>query len=56
MNALSGYKTYLTAAAGVLTNVAMYANGQETLPVAANAIILLLVGVFIRHGVSTSGQ
>lgn len=52
INFLSGYKTYLTVAAGIVTEIAMLANGQATTEQALTTIFTLLVGAFIRSGVA----
>lgn len=54
MNFLSGYKTYLTAAAGLVTAIAAYANGQETIGELLNAAIISLSAIFLRSGVTTA--
>lgn len=56
MNFLSGYKTYITAAAGLLTAIAAYANGQEPLGQLLTQAIVALSAIFIRHGVSTAAK
>lgn len=54
MNFLSGYKTYITAIAGVVTAVAMYANGQEPVGDMITQVIAALSAAFIRHGITTT--
>lgn len=51
---LSGYKTYLTAAAGLLTAIAAYANGQEPLGDLITQAITALSAIFLRSGVSAT--
>jgi len=54
MNALSGYKTYITAAVGILSAVALYANGQDSLAQAVQLGITSLLAAFIRNGVTAA--
>ena len=54
MNFLTGYKTYITAVAGIVTAVSLYANGMETVPEMIQAIITCLLAAFVRSGVSAS--
>jgi len=56
MNVLSGYKTYITAAAGIVGAVALYASGQDSLAQAVQLGITALLGAFIRAGVATSSN
>lgn len=54
MNILSGYKTYIVAAAGVLSAIAAYASGQDTLAQAIQLGFTSILGATIRAGVSAS--
>ena len=51
---LSGYKTYLVAAAAILGAVAGFASGSMDLGQALQLIITSLMGATIRHGVATA--
>ena len=49
---LSGYKTYIMAAVGVITAVAMYLTGQDTLPQAIQLAITSILGATVRSAIS----
>jgi hypothetical protein len=51
---LSGYKTYITAFVGIVTEVGLYLTGDVTLSAAIPVVVTCLLGAFIRHGVTTS--
>lgn len=52
----SGYKTYITAGIGIITEVGMYLTGEATLAQAIPVVFTLLMGMFIRHGVTTEAN
>lgn len=54
MNFLSGYKTYITGAAAILTAAGLYASGTDTAAEAVQLVITALLGMFIRSGVTTT--
>lgn len=49
---LSGWKTYLTAAAAIITAIAAYFNGAITLPELVSAIFLAIQTANIRHAMT----
>lgn len=51
---LTGWKTYITSAAAILTAVAAYLNGGETLDQAVQLVFTALLAAFIRSGVANS--
>lgn len=51
---LSGWKTYLTAAAAIITAVAAYANGAITLPDLFTAIFAAIGTITMRHALTTT--
>lgn len=53
-NFLSGWKTYLTGAAAILTAIAGYASGVITLPELVAAIFAAIGTMTLRHGITTS--
>lgn len=53
-NFLSGWKTYLTAGAAILTAVAGYASGAITLPELIAAIFAAISTMTIRHAITTT--
>lgn len=54
MNFLSGWKTYLTAAAAIITAIAGYASGAITLPDLVAAIFVAIGTMTIRHAITTT--
>ncbi|MAT11050.1 MAG: hypothetical protein CMM02_08585 [Rhodopirellula sp.] len=50
---LSGKKTYMTAAGGVLAAVGAWLSGDMELGVTINIVITSLLAVFLRKGVKT---
>lgn len=53
---LSGYKTYITGVVAIVGAVGAYLAGDATVANTAQLVITALLGMFIRHGVSTSGS
>lgn len=53
-NFLSGWKTYITAAAAIITSIAGYANGAITLPDLIAAIFAAVGTMTIRHAITTT--
>jgi hypothetical protein len=53
MNILSGYKTYITAAAGVLAAAASYASGEISLGAAIGVVFASVLATFVRSGSKT---
>jgi hypothetical protein len=53
---LAGYKTYITAAIGILTETGLVIDGEVTWQNAIPVVITCLLGAFIRHGVTTEAQ
>lgn len=51
---LSGKKTYVTAAIAVVTAIALYLTGEDTLGQAMQLGMSALMAAFIRHGIATS--
>ena len=49
---LTGYKTYLTAAALILTAIAAYLNGTQDLFITIQAVLAALGVGFLRNGVA----
>ncbi len=54
MNFLSGWKTYITAAAAILTAVAGYASSAITLPELIAAIFAAIGTITMRHAITTT--
>lgn len=54
MNFLSGYKTYLTAAAAVLGAVAAFASGTIDAGTALNTIVTAVLAATVRNGIANS--
>jgi hypothetical protein len=52
---LSGYKTYIVALAAIADQVAMLAQGQESLPQFASAVTTAILAATIRSGISANG-
>jgi hypothetical protein len=50
---LSGKKTYLTAAGGVLAAVGAYLSGEMEMGVMLNVVVTSLLAVFLRKGVKS---
>lgn len=50
MNILSGYKTYITAAAGVLAAAGSYAGGEISLGAAIGVVFASVLATFVRSG------
>lgn len=50
---MSGYKTYIVGIAAVLGAVSAYLNDPSTLSVDLQAILTAVLGMTIRHGVTT---
>lgn len=50
MNILSGYKTYITAAAGVLAAIGSYAGGEISLGSAIGVVFVSALATFVRNG------
>ena len=51
---LTGYKTYITAAALALTSIAGYLNGQADILATVQAVLAALGLGFLRNGVKTA--
>jgi hypothetical protein len=54
LNALSGYKTYITAGLAIIAAVGGYLIGQESAAQAVQLVITALLGAFIRSGVAST--
>ncbi len=54
LNFLSGWKTYLTAFAAIITSVAGYFNGALTLPELIAAVFAAIQTINIRHAITTT--
>lgn len=50
---LSGKKTYVTGFVAIVTTVGAYLTGEMALADAAQLILTAILGMTIRHGVST---
>ena len=50
---LSGKKTYMTAAGGVLAAVGAYLSGELELGMMLNLVITSLLAVFLRKGIKS---
>lgn len=50
----SGYKTYIVAALAVIGAAAGYLDGDLTLAAAGQAALTALLGMTIRHGITTA--
>lgn len=55
MNFLSGYKTYLTAAAALIAAALAFANGEASAMEAIQLGITALLAAFLRKGVKSDG-
>lgn len=53
-NFLSGYKTYITGVAAILTALGGYAGGAITLPELVAAIFAAIGTMTIRHAITTT--
>lgn len=53
---LTGYKTYITAAALILTAIAAFLNGTQDLLVTIQAVLAALGVGFLRAGVKTETE
>ncbi len=54
LNFLSGWKTYITGAAAILTAIGMYAGGTITLPELLAAIFTAIQTMNLRHALTTT--
>lgn len=52
MNFLSGYKTYLTGVAAILTAIAGYASGTLDLGTAVQTVYGAILAMTIRNGIA----
>jgi hypothetical protein len=52
MNILSGYKTYLTAIAGIVAAIAAYSNGTTDIPSTVAAIWVAIQTINLRDALS----
>ena len=53
MGALAGYKTYIVGTLAVLGAIAGYLTGEESAQQTAQVVITAIMGMTVRHGVST---
>lgn len=53
---LSGYKTYITAGVAVVSAVAMYLTGEDTLAQAIQLVVTAILGATIRSGITTEAS
>lgn len=51
---LSGYKTYIVSAMGILGFIASYLTGEIALPAAAQGILTAVLGMTIRSGINAT--
>jgi ABC-type uncharacterized transport system permease subunit len=54
MKFLSGYKTYLTGAAAILTALAGLASGTMDVPTAIQTTYTAILAMTVRHGIAKS--
>ncbi len=54
MNFLSGWKSYITGVAAIITSIGMYASGTITLPEMIAAIFAAIQTMNIRHALTTT--
>lgn len=50
---LSGYKTYITGAVSVITAVALYLTGTDTLAQTIQLVVTAIIGMTIRNAIPT---
>ena len=48
---LSGYKTYIVGALGIISAIAAYLVGDATLAQAGQAVLSALLAMTVRHGI-----